>query len=103
MLKRIKNWLRHFSFRTGIWVLTACLVFYALAFLQVFLPISTEAKSILGIVLLGMAKTTQYAGFFIVGPEGYRRVKAKLLHRKKKKETTAAEPELRAESEQEAV
>lgn len=81
---RIKNWLTGLPFRVGIWVLWSCLAFYALAFLQVFLPISVEAKGVLGVVFLGLAKTTQYAGFAIVGKEGIRRLKGVLLKAKDK-------------------
>ena len=65
------------SFRTGVIVLTSCVIFYILSFAQMLLPISAEAKGVLWFVLFGMAKTTQYAGLTILGVEGWRRLKAR--------------------------
>ncbi len=75
-LDGIKRFLEGLSFRTGVIVLASCVVFYALSFAQMLLPISAAAKGVLWFVLFGMAKTTQYAGLAIVGVEGWRRIKA---------------------------
>ena len=75
-LDGIKRFLGRLSFRTGVIVLASCVVFYALSFAQMLLPISAAAKGVLWFVLFGMAKTTQYAGLAIVGVEGWRRIKA---------------------------
>lgn len=75
-LDGIKRFLGGLSFRTGVIVLASCVVFYALSFAQMLLPISAAAKGVLWFVLFGMAKTTQYAGLAIVGVEGWRRIKA---------------------------
>lgn len=72
----VKRWLAGLSFRTGVIILTSCIVFYILSFAQMLLPISPAAKGILWFVLFGMAKTTQYMGLAIVGVEGWRRIKS---------------------------
>lgn len=82
ILANIKTWLQSLSFRTGVIVLACCIPCYILSFAQMLLPISTAAKGILWTVLFGMAKTCQYGGLTILGVEGYRRLKARLLHRK---------------------
>ena len=63
------------SFRQGVVVLVVCVLFYVASFAQMALPISTQAKSVLWIVLFGCAKTAQYTGLAIVGVEGWRRIK----------------------------
>ena len=75
--RKIKDWLRTLSFRTGVIVLLCCVPFYILSFAQMLLPISTTAKGILGAVLFGLAKTCQYGGITILGVEGYKRLKAR--------------------------
>lgn len=75
-IERIKQLLSKLSFRTGVFVLASCVVFYILSFAQALLPISAAAKGVLWFVLFGMAKTTQYAGLAILGVEGWRRVKS---------------------------
>ena len=77
VIDRIKLFLGRLSFRTGVIVLTSCVIFYILSFAQMLLPISAEAKGVLWFVLFGMAKTTQYAGLTILGVEGWRRLKAR--------------------------
>jgi len=76
VLQAIKTWLQGLSFRTGVIVLASCVVFYALSFGQMLLPISAQAKGVLWVVLFGLAKTTQYGGLAILGAEGYKRVKS---------------------------
>lgn len=75
VIDRIKLFLGRLSFRTGVIVLSSCVIFYILSFAQMLLPISVEAKGVLWFVLFGMAKTTQYAGLAILGVEGWRRLK----------------------------
>ena len=77
VIDRIKLFLGRLSFRTGVIVLTSCVIFYILSFAQMLLPISAEAKGVLWFVLFGMAKTTQYTGLTILGVEGWRRLKAR--------------------------
>ncbi len=75
-MKRIKAWLQSLSFRTGVIVLLCCIPFYILSFAQMALPISTEAKGVLWVVLFGLAKTCQYGGLTILGAEGVKRLRA---------------------------
>lgn len=75
LLQRIKHWLSLLSFKTGVIVLSLCIPFYILSFVQMALPISAAAKSVLWVVLFGLAKTFQYGGLTILGAEGVKRVK----------------------------
>lgn len=75
-LDRIKKWLASLSFRTGVIVLACCIPFYILSFAQMLLPISAQAKTVLWVILFGLAKTFQYGGLTILGVEGFKRVKA---------------------------
>ena len=75
--QKIKTWLSKLSFRTGVIVLVLCIPFYFLSFAQMALPISAGAKSILWVILFGLAKTCQYGGLTILGVEGVKRLKAK--------------------------
>lgn len=76
LLVRVKRWLSSLPFRTGVIVLACCVPFYILSFAQMLFPISAQAKTVLWVILFGLAKTFQYAGLTILGVEGYRRVKA---------------------------
>lgn len=76
-LARIKRGLSRLSFRTGLWVLSSCVIFYILSFAQMALPISLAAKGVLWVILFGMAKTCQYAGLAIIGVEGIARLRRK--------------------------
>lgn len=76
MLDRIKKWLASLSFRTGVIVLACCIPFYILSFAQMLLPMSAQAKTVLWVILFGLAKTFQYGGLTILGVEGFKRVKA---------------------------
>ena len=76
LLARVKQWLASLSFRTGVIVLACCVPFYLLSFAQMLLPISAQAKTVLWVILFGLAKATQYGGLTILGVDGYRRVKA---------------------------
>ena len=75
LAKKIRPWLQGLSFRTGVIVLLFCIPFYILSFAQMALPLSIKAKSVLWVVLFGMAKTCQYGGLTILGVEGMRRLK----------------------------
>jgi phosphoglycolate phosphatase len=81
-LRKTRNWLAGFSFRTGLIVLGVCALFYILSFAQMLLPISAALKGTLWFWLFGFAKLFQYAGLAIVGVEGVKRLKM----RKKLKE-----------------
>lgn len=85
-MEAIKRVLGKLSFRTGVMVLIACAIFYILSFAQALLPIPTTAKSVLFIILFGMAKLTQYMGLAIVGVKGWRRVKMGLRRWAKKRQ-----------------
>lgn len=76
LLARIKRWLASLPFRTGVIVLACCVPFYVLSFAQMLLPISAQAKTVLWVILFGLAKATQYGGLTILGVDGFRRVKA---------------------------
>lgn len=75
MKQRIIDWLKGLSFRTGLIVAATCVVFYALSFAQMLLPISVAAKSILWTVLFGLAKAAQYSALAILGKEGMARLR----------------------------
>lgn len=73
--QRLKGWLTQLSFRTGVIVLVMCVPFYIISFVQMILPISTSAKSVLWFIFFGLAKTAQYGGLTILGAEGIKRLK----------------------------
>ena len=75
ILQPIKLWLAGLSFRTGVIVLSSCVVFYLLSFTALALPVSAALRGALWFVLFGCAKTAQYGGLLILGVEGVRRVK----------------------------
>ena len=74
-LRKTRNWLAGFSFRTGLIVLGICVVFYILSFAQMLLPISNVLKGTLWFWLFGFAKLFQYVGLAIIGVEGVKRLK----------------------------
>jgi len=77
ILQRIKIWLAGLSFRTGVIVLLMCIPFYILSFAQLAIPqLDAATKSVLWVVLFGLAKTCQYGGLTILGVEGYKRLKS---------------------------
>ncbi len=74
--QRVKQWLARLSFRTGVVVLSSCVLFYLLSFAALALPVSAALRGALWFVLFGCAKTAQYGGLLILGVEGVKRVKA---------------------------
>lgn len=76
--QKLRNWLRGLSFRTGLFVLAACVVCYIVSFAQMLLPISIAAKGILWTIFFGLAKACQYSALLILGKEGVRRIKARI-------------------------
>lgn len=74
-MNRIRLWLASLSFRTGLIVGAVCLLCYLLSFAQMLLPISVGAKSVLWIVLFGLAKTAQYTALLILGKAGVQRLR----------------------------
>lgn len=78
VIERVKAWLSQLSFRTGVVVMLCCIPLYVLSFAQMLLPISASLKSVLWVVLFGLAKTAQYGGLTILGVEGVRRLKTYL-------------------------
>ncbi|MBQ8099602.1 MAG: hypothetical protein IJ244_08800 [Bacteroidaceae bacterium] len=75
LLLKLKSWLSQLSFRTGVIVLLLCIPFYVLSFAQFALPLSSQVKGTLWIILFGLAKTFQYGGLTILGAEGLLRLK----------------------------
>ncbi|MBD5215179.1 MAG: hypothetical protein HDS78_01450 [Bacteroidales bacterium] len=72
---RIRAWLGSLSFRTGVIVAVCCLLFYAISFAQMLLPISVAAKGVLWTVFFGLAKAAQYSALLILGTTGVKRIK----------------------------
>ena len=68
--------------RIGIICLVLCAIFYAASFLQMLLPISAAAKSVLWVILFGLAKTAQYTAVTILGKEGIRMILRRFRRRK---------------------
>lgn len=81
-VSKIKQWLTHLSFRTGVAVLCTCVPCYIISFAQMALPISAAAKTVLWVVFFGLAKTFQYAGITILGVEGVKRLKKFFANKK---------------------
>lgn len=77
-LTKIKGWLASLSFRTGIVVLIACGVFYAISFAQMLLPISVAAKTTLWVIFFGLAKASQYSALIILGKAGLQTLRRRL-------------------------
>ena len=75
ILQSTKQWLAGLSFRTGVIVLSSCVLFYILSFAALALPVSAALRGALWFVLFGCAKTAQYGGLLILGVEGVKRVK----------------------------
>jgi phosphoglycolate phosphatase len=73
---RIKLYLSRLSFRTGVIILSSCVIFYALSFAALALPLSAGMRGFLWAALFGMAKTAQYGGLAVLGVEGVKRVKS---------------------------
>lgn len=76
-LESIKLYLSKLSFRTGVIVLSSCVIFYILSFVSLALPISGVARGALWTIFFGMAKTAQYGGLVILGVEGVKRLREK--------------------------
>lgn len=76
--RRVKAWLSSLSYRTGIYVLVACVLFYAVSFAQMLLPISVTAKGTLWVIFFGLAKTAQYSALLILGKAGMESLRQKL-------------------------
>jgi len=80
--QRLKIWFQGFSPQTGINLLIICVVLHVLAFGQIALPFFSPAtKKTLGVILFSLAKAFQYSGLAIVGVEGYKKLKARILKR----------------------
>ena len=80
----VKKWLSGLSFKTGVFVLASCLIFYGLSFAAFLLPVPYAVKGVLWAVFFGMAKTAQYSGLLILGKAGIQRVKAYLSRGKQR-------------------
>ena len=72
---RINEFLKRFSFKSGVIILLLCIPFYILSFAQMAMDLSYSVKGILWVVFFGLAKTFQYAGLTILGVEGIKRLK----------------------------
>lgn len=77
LLQRLRGFLAGLSFRTGVIVLSSCVIFYLLSFAALALPIGAGWRGALWATLFGLAKSAQYGGLAILGVEGVRRLKAK--------------------------
>ncbi|MCH5226387.1 MAG: hypothetical protein J1F16_01010 [Muribaculaceae bacterium] len=75
LTERINIFLKRFSFKTGVIILSLCIPFYILSFAQMALDISYSLKGVLWVIFFGLAKTFQYAGLAILGVEGIKRLK----------------------------
>lgn len=82
-MKKLKDWLRSLSFKTGMWMIGVCVVCYVISFAQALLPIGVAWKGVLWFIFFGLAKTFQYAGILILGKEGIKRLKG-MWSRKRK-------------------
>lgn len=82
IFRQLRDWLAGLSFKTGMWVLGACVACYLISFGQMALPIGVAWKGALWVVFFGLAKALQYSGLLILGKEGIRRLKLRF----KKKE-----------------
>ena len=76
-MNRIKIWLSSLSYRTGLYVLAACVLFYVLSFAQMLLPVSVAVKGTLWVVFFGLAKTAQYSALLILGRAGLESLRRK--------------------------
>ena len=72
---KITTFLKRFSFKTGIIILSMCIPFYIISFAQMALDFSYTIKGLLWVIFFGLAKTFQYAGLAILGVEGVKRLK----------------------------
>ncbi|MCH5238686.1 MAG: hypothetical protein J1F38_00515 [Muribaculaceae bacterium] len=75
MKRKLLDWFRGLSFKTGLIVLACCIPFYVISFAQMALDISYAWKSALWVIFFGLAKTFQYLGLTIIGVEGLKRLK----------------------------
>ncbi len=76
--QRLRRWAAGLSFRTGCIVALCCALFYAVSFLQMLLPLPLAAKGALWVVFFGLAKCAQYSALFILGKEGWLRLRSLL-------------------------
>lgn len=82
IVSRIKRWLTTLSYRTGMYVLGACVLFYVVSFAQMLLPISVGAKGTLWVIFFGLAKTAQYSALLILGKAGLASLRKKFRKRR---------------------
>lgn len=75
------------SYRTGIAALAVCVLFYAISFAQMFLPVSTAAKVTLWVIFFGLAKTAQYSALLILGKAGVESLRGMFSKRRIKRPT----------------
>lgn len=79
--ERIAIKLKRLSFKTGLLILSLCVPFYIISFLQMSLDISYTLKGVLWVILFGIAKTLQYTGLLIIGVEGIKKLKLFFVRR----------------------
>lgn len=82
LLAKIKDRLASLSYRTGIIVVIACVLFYAISFAQMLLPISVAAKGTLWVIFFGLAKTAQYSALLILGKVGIDSLRSRFRRRR---------------------
>lgn len=80
--QRLRIWLQGFSPQTGINLLIICLILHIIAFGQFALPFfPPSTKKAIGVVVFSLAKAFQYTGLGILGVEGYKKLKDRILKR----------------------
>ena len=90
MKKRIIDFLKRLSFRTGVIVLCCCVAFYLISFIVLILPLpSLGWRGALWTIFFGLAKAAQYSGLIILGKEGWKRLRKRL----KRKSSEIYDPE----------
>lgn len=91
MLQKIKVQLAKLSFRTGVIVLLLCIPCYIFSFAQMAFDTNAATKSVLWVIIFGLAKTFQYGGLTILSVEGVKRLKAKFKKNKTAEENKSVE------------
>ncbi len=80
--QRLRIWLQGFSPQTCINLLIICLILHIIAFGQFALPFfPPSTKKTIGVVVFSLAKAFQYTGLSILGVEGYKKLKDRILKR----------------------
>lgn len=76
LFRRLSARLAALSFRTGVIVLSVCLLCYIISFAQMLLPLPVWLKGALWATFYGCAKASQYAALLILGKAGFQRIRS---------------------------